>query len=72
MAFIVEDGTGKVDANSLVSVAFAKNYFAERNVLTFEDLDVEDLLSTRNKLQPLFLPTDDFIVITGRPSSCVS
>ena len=41
MAFIVEDGTGKVNANSLVSVEFAKAYFTERNVTTFEDLDTE-------------------------------
>ena len=42
------------------------------HITDFENLDVEDLLSTRNKLQPLFLPEDDFIVITGRPMSDLS
>lgn len=32
MAIIVEDGTGKEDANSYTSVAFADAYFADRNV----------------------------------------
>jgi hypothetical protein len=30
MAFVYEDGTGKVDSNSLVEVAFADTYFSER------------------------------------------
>lgn len=32
MAFVVEDGTGKPDANSYASVEFADAYFAERAV----------------------------------------
>lgn len=31
MAFVVEDGTGKPDANSYVDVGFADGYFADRN-----------------------------------------
>lgn len=33
MAFVVEDGTGKADANSYTSVEFANSYFADRGVL---------------------------------------
>lgn len=32
MAFVVEDGTGKPDANSYASVEFADTYFSERGV----------------------------------------
>ena len=32
MAFVVEDGTGKVDANAYVTVADADTYFLDRNV----------------------------------------
>ena len=32
MAFVAEDGTGLVNANSLTTVAFANGYFADRNV----------------------------------------
>ena len=52
MSFIVEDGTGKVDANSYVSVAFAKNYFLERGITTFDDLFDEDIKAS------LILATD--------------
>ncbi len=41
MAFIVEDGTGLSNANSLVSVAYAKTYFAERAVTSWDALDDE-------------------------------
>lgn len=32
MAFVVEDGTGKADANAYVLVAYADAYFLERNI----------------------------------------
>ena len=32
MAFVVEDGTGKSDANSYASVAYADAYFADRGI----------------------------------------
>lgn len=35
MAFIVEDGTGKADANSYVSVGTADLYFTERGMTTW-------------------------------------
>lgn len=35
---IVEDGTGKVDANSYVDLEFADNYFYTRSVSTWETL----------------------------------
>lgn len=41
MAFVVEDGTGLSNANSLVSVAYSKNYFAERAVTSWDLLDDE-------------------------------
>lgn len=39
MAFVVEDGTGKVDANSYGSVAGADAYFADRGVTTWVGSD---------------------------------
>ena len=35
MAFTVEDGTGKTDANSYASVEYADAYFADRNMATW-------------------------------------
>lgn len=35
MAFVVEDGTGKIDANAYCDVVFADTYFAERNITTW-------------------------------------
>lgn len=35
MSFVVEDGSGKVDANVYCDVAFADAYFLERNILTW-------------------------------------
>jgi hypothetical protein len=45
MAFIVEDGTGLSNANSLVSIAYSKNYFAERAVTSWDLLDDEIIQS---------------------------
>lgn len=39
MAFVVEDGTGLPNANSLCSVAFADEYFADRGVSTWTGSD---------------------------------
>lgn len=37
MSFVVEDGTGKIDANSYTTVAFFRNYCLERGITTFDD-----------------------------------
>jgi hypothetical protein len=37
MAFVVEDGTGKIDANSYVTVAYANLYFAERGLTVWDN-----------------------------------
>lgn len=39
MAFIVEDGTGRVDANALCSVSFANAYFADRGISAWTGAD---------------------------------
>lgn len=52
MAFVVEDGTGKVDANSYATLAFADNYFLERNI-TIWDTYTDD-----QKQAALILATD--------------
>lgn len=41
MPFIVEDGTGVIDANALISVAFADDYFLLRGVTDWTGLDSE-------------------------------
>lgn len=41
MAFVYEDGTGKADANSFASVAFADAYFADRSIATWTGTDAE-------------------------------
>lgn len=41
MAFIVEDGTGKPDANSFASVEFADSYFADRNIIAWSGSEPE-------------------------------
>lgn len=42
MAFVVEDGTGKPDANSYASVEFAMEYFGLRGVDKWTDADTDD------------------------------
>ncbi len=42
MAFVVEDGTGKPDANSYVDVGFADGYFADRNNEVWESKTEEE------------------------------
>ena len=37
MAFVVEDGTGKVDANSYVTVGYANAYFTERGLFVWDN-----------------------------------
>lgn len=39
MAFVVEDGTGKVDANAYCDVAFADSYFLDRNLAAWVGLN---------------------------------
>ena len=56
---VVEDGTGKVDANSLVSVAFADTYFSERLNTAW------GLLTTEVKEASLIKATDYFEVRFG-------
>lgn len=41
MAFIVEDGTGKVDATSYIDVAYADSYFTDRNVSSWAGTTAE-------------------------------
>lgn len=41
MAFVVEDGTGVANANSLVDLTYAANYFLDRNVTSWDDLEYE-------------------------------
>jgi hypothetical protein len=52
--FIVEDGTGKVDANSYCSVAFANTYFTERANETWVDTDTD-------KKQAALIKATDYI-----------
>jgi hypothetical protein len=42
MAFTVEDGSGVVDANAYVSVAFADTYHSDRNQHTWDDLNDDE------------------------------
>lgn len=42
MAFVVEDGTGKPDANSYASIEFAADYFGLRGVDKWIDADQDD------------------------------
>lgn len=67
MAFTVEDGTGIANANSLVSVAFADNYHAERGNSGWTDIADET-----TKQQLLIKATDYFVdkfglVLLGDP-----
>jgi len=39
---VIEDGTGKTDSNSYVSVTFADNYFSSRGFSSWEELEDED------------------------------
>lgn len=39
MAFTVEDGTGKADANSYITIAFADSYFLDRAVAAWTGAD---------------------------------
>lgn len=39
MAFVVEDGTGKPDANSYIDVAYYRSYFADRGIDVTADTD---------------------------------
>ena len=41
MAFIVEDGTGIIDANAYIDLAFVSAYFLERNDLVWSGTDAE-------------------------------
>lgn len=41
MAFVVEDGTGVLDANAYVTVAFADSYFEDRNQTSWSGSDLE-------------------------------
>lgn len=52
MAFVVEDGTGYSNANSLASVEFADNYHAERGNVQWAALELA------RKQQLLILATD--------------
>jgi hypothetical protein len=54
MAFVVEDGYGRKNANSYVTVAFARNYNEERGRTEFDDL-------TDTKLRQLLLRGTDYI-----------
>lgn len=38
MTFIVEDGTGKIDSNAYVDIAYADAYFKERNITAWDTL----------------------------------
>lgn len=42
MAFIVEDGSGLDNSNSLISVDFADDYFTDRNNLMWLDSELEE------------------------------
>jgi hypothetical protein len=52
MAFIVEDGTGLVNANSYCDLAFAANYFEERNITVW------DTFTDDNQKASLIVATD--------------
>lgn len=52
MAFVVEDGTGKTDANSYASVAAADSYAADRGITSWA------ALTTTAKQQALIKATD--------------
>ncbi|MGL5002056.1 MAG: DnaT-like ssDNA-binding protein [Casimicrobium sp.] len=43
MSLIVEDGTGKEDAESYASVAFATTYFSKRGVAAWDDVDDKEV-----------------------------
>lgn len=45
MAIVVEDGTGKTDANSYVTVTEAREYATARNVTLGDDAEVEAFLT---------------------------
>jgi hypothetical protein len=57
MAFIPEDGTGVVDANSLASVEFADSYHADRGNAAWAALDLD------RKQQNLVKATDYVVAI---------
>jgi hypothetical protein len=52
MAFVVEDGTGKADANALTDLTFADDYFGDRGVAAWA------ALTTQRKQQCLVMATD--------------
>lgn len=55
MAFVPEDGTGLVNANSYCDLAFAASYFADRGMTAWDDADNTDAK------QPALIKATDYI-----------